>query len=262
MRKLRIGIIDLVSKGPTRAMFARVMNANFAAIMPQVIAVWCEQQGHEVTLVCYTGFENLVDELPDNVDLVFIGAFTEAAQLAYALSNLFRSRGAVTAIGGPHARCYPQDAAKYFDYVLGFTDKQVVCDLLEECSQHRPIGKRMAARQQPEALPGVRERWKFIEPTLKKAPFIKMVPMIGSLGCPYTCSFCIDSVIPYQPLDFDVIKEDLRFLLKKFKRPLVGWHDPNFGVRFSQIMDAIEEAAPPDSIDFIAESSLDRKSVV
>lgn len=256
MRKLRIGIIDLVSKGPTRAMFARVMNANFAAIMPQVIAVWCEQQGHEVTTVCYTGFENLVDELPDNVDLVFIGAFTEAGQLAYALSNLFRSRGAVTVIGGPHARCYPQDAVKYFDYVLGFTDKQVICDVLEDCSRHRPIGIRMTAHQQPAALPGIRERWKFIEPTLKKAKFIKMVPMIASLGCPYTCSFCIDSVIPYQPLDCDVIKEDLRFLLKKFKRPLVGWHDPNFGVRFNQIMDAIEQAVPADSIDFIAESSL------
>ena len=256
MRKLRIGIIDLVSKGPTRAMFARVMNANFAAIMPQVVAVWCEEQGHDVTLVCYTGFEDLVEELPDKVDLVFIGAFTEAAQLAYALSNLFRSRGAVTAIGGPHARCYPQDAVKYFDYVLGFTDKKVICDLLEDCAQHRPIGVRLAAGQQPAALPGVRERWKFIEPTLKKAPFIKMVPMIGSLGCPYTCSFCIDSVIPYQPLDTQVIKEDLQFLLQKFKRPLVGWHDPNFGVRFNDIMDAIEEAAPPDSIDFIAESSL------
>jgi hypothetical protein len=256
MRKLRIGIIDLVSKGPTRALFARVMNANFAAIMPQVIAVWCEQEGHDATLVCYTGFENLVNELPDNVDLVFIGAFTEAAQLAYALSNLFRSRGAVTAIGGPHARCYPQDAIKYFDYVLGFTDKQAIRDVLQDCSEHRPAGVRIAARQQPASLPGVRERWKFIESTLRKAPLIRMVPMIGSLGCPYTCSFCIDSVIPYQPLDFDVIKEDLRFLVQRFRRPLVGWHDPNFGVRFNDIMDAIEEAVPPDSIDFIAESSL------
>ncbi len=256
MRKLRIGVIDLVSKGPTRAMFARVMNANFAAIMPQVVAVWCEQQGHDVTLVCYTGFESLVDELPEKVDLVFIGAFTEAAQLAYALSNVFRSKGAITALGGPHARCYPQDAMKYFDYVMGFTDEAAVRDVLQDCSEHRPVGTRIAAKQQPAALPGVRERWKYIEPTLKKAPFIKMVPMIASLGCPYTCSFCIDSVIPYQPLDVDVIKEDLRFLQQKFKRPLVGWHDPNFGVRFNEIMDAIEEAVPPDSIDFIAESSL------
>ncbi|MBI1805575.1 MAG: radical SAM protein [Ignavibacteria bacterium] len=256
MRKLRVGIIDLVTKAPTRALFARVMNANFASIMPQVIAVWCEEEGHDVTLVCYTGFENLVEELPDNVDLVFIGAFSEAAQLAYALSNQFQTNGAVTVLGGPHARCYPQDAQKYFDYVLGFTNKAIICDVLKDCSQHRPIGTRLDAGQQPASLPGVRERWKFIEPTLRKAPFIKMVPMLGSLGCPYTCSFCIDAAVPYQPLDFGVLKEDLRFLLRTIKRPLVGWHDPNFGVRFDDYMDAIEEAVPPDGIDFIAESSL------
>jgi hypothetical protein len=89
MRKLRIGIIDLVCTGPTRALWARVMNAN--SIMPQAVAVWCQQEGHEVTYLCYTGFENLADELPENVDIVFIGAFTESAQMAYALSNRFRS---------------------------------------------------------------------------------------------------------------------------------------------------------------------------
>jgi hypothetical protein len=256
MRKLRIGVIDLVTKGPTKALWARVMHANFASIMPQVIGVWCEEEGHDVTLVCYTGFENLDEALPEDVDLVFIGAFSQAAQLAYALSNLFRKNGAITVLGGPHARCYPQDAQKYFDYVLGFTDKALIGDVLRDCSQHRPIGVHLAAKQQPTMLPGVRERWKFIEPTLQKAPLIKIVPMIGSLGCPYTCSFCIDSVVPYQQLSFDVIKEDLQFLLRKFKRPRVGWHDPNFGVRFDDYMDAIEEAVPPGSIDFIAESSL------
>src|ERR1041385_4123603 len=248
-RKLHIGIIDLVTKGPTRALFARVMNANLASIMPQVVGVWCEEQGHDVTYVSYTGFENIINVLPENVDVVFIGAFTESAQTAYALSNLFRSRGAVTVLGGPHARCYPEDAILYFDYVVGFTDKNVIHEILQDCSPHRPLGLHIAALQQPVSFPGVRERWKFIEPTLRKAPLIKMVPMIGSLGCPYTCSFCIDSVIPYQPLDFDLIKEDLRFLLQKLKRPRVAWHDPNFGVRFNDVMNAIEDAVPPDSID-------------
>src|SRR5258705_11774343 len=109
MRKLRIGIIDLVSKGPTRAMFARVMNANFAAIMPQVLAVWCEQLGHDVSLVCYTGFEDLSKELPGGVVIVFISAFSDAAQLAYALRNRFQSHGAKIILGRPHARCYSQD---------------------------------------------------------------------------------------------------------------------------------------------------------
>lgn len=256
IRRLHIGIIDLITKGPTRALWDRVMNASFAGIMPQVVGVWCEEEGHRVTFVSYTGFENLIDELPENVDIVFIGAFTEAAQTAYALSKLFQSRGAVTVLGGPHARCYPQDSIRYFDYVVGFTDKNVIREILQDCSPHRPMGLRIEARQQPTSFPGVRERWKFIESTLRKAPLIKIVPMLGSIGCPYTCSFCIDSVVPYQSLDFDVMKEDLSFLLRKFKRPLVGWHDPNFGVRFDECMNAIEEAAPPDSIDFIAESSL------
>jgi hypothetical protein len=255
-RKLQVGIIDLVSKKPNKKLFARIMFANFASIMPQVLGVWCEEEGHDVTYVCYTGKEDLMKELPLNADIIFIGAFTEGAQTAYALSNLLRSRGAVTVLGGPHARCYPEDAVKYFDYVVGFTDKNIINEILHDCSPHRPVGLHLTAQRQPLSLPGVKERWKFIEPTLRKAPLIKMVPMLGSLGCPYTCSFCIDSTVAYQPLDFDTMKEDLSFLLTKFKRPLVGWHDPNFGIRFNEYMDAIEEAIPQNSIDFIAESSL------
>ena len=256
MRKLNIGIVDLVGKGPTRALWARIMSANFANIMPQVIATWCEQDGHDVTLVCYTGLEDLTEVIPRSVDILFIGAFTHSAQLAYALSNRFRAHGAVTVLGGPHARCYPQDAQKYFDYVLGFTDRQIVRDVLQDCAQHRPLGQLLSAPRQPTALPGVRERWKFIDQTLAKAPLIKFVPMIGSMGCPYTCNFCIDSTVPYQTLEFDAIKEDLRFLLTKYRRPRVGWQDPNFGVRFDEYMGAIEAAVPSNSIHFAAESSL------
>ncbi len=256
MRKLKIGIIDLIAKAPTRAMWMRVMGANFVSIMPQVIATWCEEQGHEVTLVTYTGRENLIQELPAGVDFVVISSFTEAALLSYALSNLFRSRGAVTALGGPHARCYPEDAKKYFDYVLGFTDKDLIHEVLRDCAQHRPVGLQLSAEHHPVDFPGVSERWKFIEQTLRKAPFIKIVPLLSSLGCPYSCDFCIDSSVPYQPLNVEAMQADLRFLLKKVKHPRVAWHDPNFGVRFDSCMDAIEEAVPPGSIDFIAESTL------
>jgi hypothetical protein len=256
MKKLQIGIIDIVSKGPTKALYARLMNANLASIMPQVVGVWCRQAGHDVSFVCYTGFEDLVEELPERLDVVFIGAFTEAAHTAYALSNLFRSKGAITILGGPHARCYPEDAVRYFDYVLGFTDRETLVDVLNDCSRHRPVGVQLSATRQPKSLPGVRERWEFIEPTLRKAPVLKMVPMLGSLGCPYTCSFCIDAVVPYQPMELDVLREDLKFLLQKFSKPLVAWHDPNFGVQFDSCLDMIEEAVPPGRVEFIAESSL------
>ncbi len=256
MTKLKVGVIDLVSKGPKKTLWAKYMHANMASIMPQVVATWCEQEGHDVRMICYTGREDLNNELPKDIDLVFICAFTQAAMLAYALSNLFRSQGVVTVLGGPHARCYPDDAVKYFDYVTGFTDKFVIATILDECKTQQPVGKHLTAEKQPSSLPGIRERWKFIEPTLKKAPALKLVPMIGSMGCPYTCSFCIDSEVPYQPLSFDLLKDDLKFLMTKFKTPYVAWHDPNFGVRFNDYIDAIQSVAPKGRFRFLAESSL------
>ena len=112
MRRLRVLVVDLTTERPTRALYARLMNANLASIMPQVVAVWCEQAGHDVRYVCYTGFEDLRQEVLAPADVVFIGAFTQAAHTAYAISNVHRRRGAIAVLGGPHARCYPKDAAR------------------------------------------------------------------------------------------------------------------------------------------------------
>jgi hypothetical protein len=255
-RRLRVGVLDIVSNGPAHGLYSRLMNANLASIMPQVVAAWCEEAGHTVRFVCYTGYEDLGQELPADTDILFIAAFTESAQLAYAISAMYRARGTATVIGGPHARCYPEDASRYFDYVLGFTDRTLIGDVLADCSQHRPQGVMLDAGKQPRQLPGIRERWKFVTATLAKAPTIKIVPMLASLGCPYTCSFCIDSTVDYQPFEPEQVRDDLRFLLANMKRPRVGWHDPNFGVRFDETLWAIEEAIPPGRADFIAESSL------
>jgi len=254
--RLRVTVLDLVGKGSSRAVWQRLMVPNFASIMPQVIGVWCEELGHDVRVECYTGGEDLRAILSEDTDVLFIAAFTHSAQFASAVSNFARHQGIVTVLGGPHARSYPEDARRYFDYVLGFTDKAIVEEVLRERAPHRPLGRRLAAKRQPAFLPGVRERWRFIEQTLAKAPGIRIVPMIGSLGCPYSCSFCVDSTVDFQPLGYDQMREDLRFLLATVKRPRVGWHDPNFGMRFDKTMDAIEEVVPPGRIDFAAESSL------
>lgn len=255
-RRLRITVLDLVSKGPAKRAFQRIMNANLASIMPQAIAAWCEELGHDVRYVCYTGFEDITGELTDPCDVLFVGAFSRSAQTAYAISNLYRQRGTVTVLGGPHARCYPEDAARYFDYVLGFTDKTMIDDVLHDLAPHHREGLCLSADRQPTELPPLAQRWKFVASTLAKAPFVKFVPMIGSMGCPYTCSFCIDSTVDYQPLSFEGIRSDLRFLRQKIRRPIVAWHDPNFGVRFNDYMTAIEDVVPAGSMRFVAESSL------
>ncbi|MFO1059013.1 MAG: hypothetical protein U1E53_18855 [Dongiaceae bacterium] len=255
MRSRNVTVIDVVSLGRGRKGLGRLVNANLASLMPQAIAAWCEELGHRVRFVCYTQPEDL-DGAFDDTDLLFVSAFTRAAQTAYAVSNMARRRGIVTALGGPHARCYPEDAARYFDYVLGLTDKATLTDVLQDCGPHRPLGRQLAARRQPSELPGARQRWRFIEATIAKSPLFKTIPMLGSLGCPYSCAFCIDSTVPYQPLSYDGIAEDLRFLQTRLRRPRVAWLDPNFGVRFDDYLQTIERAAPGGRVRFIAESSL------
>ncbi|HYH79790.1 MAG TPA: radical SAM protein [Longimicrobium sp.] len=254
---MRIGIIDLLGKEPPTNGYSRLMRANNTSIMPQVVGVWCEEEGHQVHIAYYSGSELLAGGLPEELDLVFINAFSQAALLGYAFSAMYRARGVPTVIGGPHARSYPEDARKYFDYVVGFCDRDLVCDILRDCAPHRPLGLYLSAAQQPASLPGLRQRWKFLQPAMDRARVLKLVPLLGSLGCPYKCSFCIDSTVPYQPLGFDGLKDDLRFYQEmKLPRAVAVWHDPNFGIRFDEYLDAIEDVVPPGAITFVAETSL------
>ncbi|MGW8314412.1 MAG: B12-binding domain-containing radical SAM protein [Bacteroidales bacterium] len=256
MKKLKISIIDLLHNRPSPSLYRRYMFPNHASIMPQVIAVWCRQEGHEVDYSIYTGSQNVFRLVPDGSDMVIFSAFSFTAQLAYALSAYYRSMGIVTVLGGPHARSFPEDACRYFDYVLGLTDRELIRDLLHQFERSLPEGKYLSCNSQPKSIPGVRERWDFIKKIHRSSPLVKGVSMIGSFGCPYQCDFCIDADIPYQALDMESIREDLQFIPGKIKHPVVGWYDPNFGIRFNAMMDTIESTVPPGSIRFIAECNL------
>jgi len=256
MRRPSVGIVDLVARRRTRSPYARLMHANYASIMPQAVGVWAQELGCRVHYAVYTGFEDVERLLPPDIDVLFVSAFTPAAYLAYALAHLHRERGVVTVLGGPHARAYPADARRHFDYVVGFTDRTLIHDLLRDAAPQGGEGVALAAAGQPAVLPGVRERWPFVRQVLAMTRLVGSVAMIGSLGCPYRCSFCVDAEVAYQPLPYDQLREDLAFLRARLKWPVVGWHDPNFGVRFADYMAVIDDAVPPRSMRHVAECSL------
>ena len=254
---MKVGVIDILGKEPPRTGYSRFMRANNASIMAQVVAAWCEEEGHEVSIAYYSGPFLLAGGLSDDLDIVFVNAFSQAALVGYALSEFHRRAGAVTVLGGPHARSWPEDALKHFDYVVGFCDKPLLARILEEPRPSRPRGEFLSADGQPSSLPGLRQRWKYLEPAMIQARILRAVPLIGSLGCPYTCSFCIDATVPYQPMEFDILRDDLLFFQElRLPRKLAVWHDPNFGVRFDEYLDAIEEVVPPGRITFVCETSL------
>jgi hypothetical protein len=254
-RGLRIGILDLIARRPVNTPYSRLMYPSFASLMPQAIGVWAERLGHHVHYVPYVGYEDLARELPDDLDVLFVSAFTPAAYLAYAIANLYRRAGTVTVLGGPHANAFPCDACQHFDYVVQATDEKLVGELLAGCEPQRE-GVVLAAPGPPAELPGLRERWRFARVALARGPLPGAVPLVASLGCPYRCSFCVDANVPYQTFPEERIRDDLAFLQQVLRVPAASWHDSNFGVRFDAMLDLIEESTRPGAVRFIAESSL------
>src|SRR4029453_15860457 len=91
-----------------------------------------EELGHEVIYVPFVGQRDLLDELKAHeFDVLIVRPCTESALLATAIASWGRSVGAVTVLAGPHARCFPTDAARWFDWVLGFTDKETLATAIE-----------------------------------------------------------------------------------------------------------------------------------
>ena len=129
----RVGVLDLLADAPPSGwdrVYASQFRRQFVSIPPQAVAVWCRQLGHRVSYATYYGQQPPADLLPDDLDVVFIGAYTKASALAYALAKLFRTRGALTVLGGPHAGAFPTDALRFFDIVVDKCDKTLVDDIV------------------------------------------------------------------------------------------------------------------------------------
>ena len=68
MKKLKISIIDLIHNSPSQSLYRRAMFSNYISIMPQIIGVWCREEGHEVSYSIFTGSQKLKDLLSVSVD--------------------------------------------------------------------------------------------------------------------------------------------------------------------------------------------------
>ena len=89
MQRKRIGVIDILGKSASKRIFSRYSRANNMSIMPQVIAVWAEQLGHEVHFACYSGPELFIGDLPDGY-----GTVVGERHRLWARSSHRRVRGA------------------------------------------------------------------------------------------------------------------------------------------------------------------------
>ena len=258
---MRVGILELLTSGraTSRKQAAEHYSTTkqYASVMPQSIAVWCRQLGHEVFYATHYGHGDPKKFLPDDLNVVFISGITMSSAMCYALAKLYRREKTLTVIGGPHAKGFPNDCLRYFDLVVLQCDKELITDILNGCYEPKSI---ISSNRTLRELPSVEERM----PEVKAASFFRgsrpyfgtMVPLLASLGCPYTCDFCTDWNNPYVVLHPDQLETDMTYLSQNLPGVKVTFHDPNFGVQFDQTMNILEKIPAGTRNPYVMESSL------
>ncbi len=261
---MRVGVLDLLTDvpatGPLARLYATYFRKQFVSIGAQAVAAWCRRLGHDVVYATYYGQRDPRSLLPRDLEMVFIAAHTPCALLAYALAKVFRAEKIPTVLGGPHATSFPQDASRFFDVVVTSCDQALIADILGGHVDGRIDGPViLASGRVLTEIPSVAERRIDIE----AAAFVNgrpglttVVPMLTSVGCPYSCDFCVDGNTKYQPFSPEQVRADLLYISEHFPRALVGYNDPNFGVRFDETMDIIASVPEGRRNGYIMESSL------
>ncbi len=243
-RRKKVGVIELVAYTVASEWLSLALvnslKRQYYSIMPQVVSVWCRELGHDVTYATYYGQADPASLLPNDLDIVFISASSQASALAYALAKLYRRQGALTVVGGPHAKCFPDDCARFFDLTVTSCDRELVSDVL--AGRYDPPAI-VAAGRPLRSFPTIEERL----PEIRTAAFDRGHPMrtsvislFGSVGCPYGCNFCTDWNSTYVPVPAGQLTRDLQFAAQHFPGVLLGFQDPNFGVRFDQTMEVFD----------------------
>jgi radical SAM superfamily enzyme YgiQ (UPF0313 family) len=257
---MRVGIIELIcDTAPTRgplAFFELALCQQTYSIMPQVVAVWCRRRGHAVCYRTYYGQSSPEHLLPSDLDCVFISAHTASSALAYALSALLRRRGTRTILGGPHAAAFGVEALPYFDAVVSTCNEDTVDRLVKGDMDGGVVDVPSSEQIQ---IPSVAERWDDISVAAFRhgapRPY-SVISIYASLGCPYRCDFCVDWKSTYRPLARNDLLLDLKTIRTRAPGNFIAFHDPNFGIKFDDTLDCIEEAGEERCNPYGMEASL------
>lgn len=257
---MRVGVLDILTTPSLRwseTAYNLVMSKQYASITPQAIAAWCRQAGHRTFYGSYYGLGDPRALLPDDLDVVFIATYSQASALAYALAKLYRRDGTLTVLGGPHAKAFPIDCRRFFDVVVLECDRALIAEIVAGAV---PPGSIVSSTRPFDEVPSVEERLPEIRASAfargRRPFFATTIPLLGSTGCPYDCDFCIDGRNAYRQLPLDRLARDLAWVSDHLPGVLVGFHDPNFAVRFDEVLDVMERLPAGARSPYIMETSL------
>lgn len=115
-RRLRVGILDLLADAAPRGwdrIYAAHFRRQFVSIMPQAVAVWCRELGHDTVYATYYGQAPPHTLVPPDVDVM-----AELKDLRRILAALDGDAGMRAFHAGRSAEL-PQFYQQRFDQMLG-----------------------------------------------------------------------------------------------------------------------------------------------
>jgi len=255
MRSLKIGVLDILVDSPRTRLnlaYRAVLRSSTPASGRRPSRSGVGSWGTRCPMLYY-GQRDPKKMLPDDLDFVFISTYTQSSA-CLCVDQAVPERRNPDGDRGPHARSFPTDCLRFFDWVVLDCDKTLLDELLRGAFDR---GSVVTSGRALREIPSVEERM----PEIAASAFAygkpvrsSMIPLLSSVGCPYASVFCVDWNNPYALLPLDRLETDLKFVSDRFPGTLVAYHDPNFGVKFDQVLSVMERLPAAARNPYIMES--------
>ena len=205
-------------------------------------------------------------------DIIGIGYWTAQAPIAFKLSEFIRNNtNALLIHGGVHPTVCPEDSINYCDYVVLYEGEEIFCEIVKIVKENPPLSpfnkgglrgiKGISYKENGNLkITPPRSYIKDLDsipfPRWELAGDIKQynspmhvtgglrLPIIGSRGCPYTCTFCSSPLMWDRKVRWRKpvkIVDEMEEAIKKFNINQFHFWDDNLMMKRSHIIELCNE---------------------
>jgi magnesium-protoporphyrin IX monomethyl ester (oxidative) cyclase len=194
--------------------------------------------------------ETIKEVLNDPWDVIGITYWTLQASAAFAISKSIKSATSNTIIvhGGVHSTSMPEESTKYADFCVLHEGEETFFELIEALRENKDINEvkgiaflkdgvlvKTPPRPFIEDLDTIPfPAWDLLPIEKYDTPFHigggKRMPVIGSRGCPYNCTFCVSPLMWKRKVRWrkpEYVVSEMEEILRRYQIDQIHFWDDN-----------------------------------